>query len=114
MNLRCLITAFILLSFIFPTEAARYTRNATVKQLHPIANERPGAGGQNLIRIYVNQASWGESNCRTDAADMKKEDTHLYSTLLWAMSSGKSIRIEVADELKPYDTVCQVTALFVQ
>lgn len=110
-----LIKIVLLLALLIPTLsfADRANREVTVRKLHPIAEVRPGAGGLNLIRIYVNQASWGELDCRDDAADLKKSDDHLLSILLWAMSMDKKIKIEVTEDIKPYDTVCQVTALHV-
>lgn len=68
----------------------------------------------NLTRVYVQSAAWGDTDCRHDSADLKKEDTHLLSILLFAISVGKSITIEVSDAHKPFGTVCQITSLFVE
>ena len=105
----CLFSLFVTID----STAASAVRQVTVTSLHPIANERPHSAGTNLTRVYVNSGAWGKTSCRTDAADLKKEDSHILSQLLWAISSKKSIKIEVNDTLRPFDTVCQITALFI-
>ncbi len=90
-------------------------RTITITQLHPIAAVRPASPKHiNLTRIYVNNGKWGNTDCRQDAADLRKEDSHLMAILLAAWLNSKSITIEVDSSLRPADTVCQVTALFVK
>ena len=88
-------------------------REVAIQKLHPIAAARSGAVGENITRVYVNSASWGGTSCRQDAGDLTKEDTHLLSILLWAMSNNAKIVMEVDDTRRPVDTVCRITALFV-
>ena len=108
-----LLVSALLLTLQFPVYAASGSRVVTVSKIHPIAAVRP-AGGSNLIRVYVDAAPWGQTACRTDAADLQKDDKHLLASLFWAMSMNKQITIEVDDTLTPMDAVCQITAMFVE
>jgi hypothetical protein len=92
--------------------ATEFIREVTVKEILPIAADRPAyPGSANLVRTYVNQAAWGSSACRTDAADLQASDKHLVSVLLTAWATGRSIIIAVDDAKHPFDSVCQVTFL---
>lgn len=94
------------------SNAVEANREATVLEVLSLAADRPNApASQNLVRIYINSASWGAAVCREDAVDLKKEDAHLLSTLLFAIASQKTITIGVDDRRKPYDNVCQVVWL---
>lgn len=98
--------------------AKHATREVTVTQLHPISSNRPAASSsENSTRVYVNPGAWGDTQCREDAADLLKEDTHLLSMLLMAWTTGKKITIEIDDTSIPWgpsETVCQVTALYIK
>ena len=86
--------------------------NLTIDRIHPISGERAGAtNSQNLTRVYVNPGAWGSSDCRTDAADLKKEDTHTLSVLLTAFALNRSVDIYVDSTSKPWGRVCQITAV---
>lgn len=105
----------MLMSFGQFSFAAETSRQVTVLEMMPIAAERPNApASQNLVRIYVNSASWGATTCRANAADLKATDTHLLSTLLFALASQKSITIAVDDSRRPYDDVCQVVWIWIK
>ena len=107
-----LITAF---GWQASGDAAEYSRDVTVTQILPIAADRPAASqSANLVRVYVNSASWGASTCNQDSADLQVGDKHLISALLTAWASGKLITIAVDDSRRPYDTTCQVTWLAVK
>ncbi len=96
--------------------AAEYTRSSVnIIGFSPNADNRPHKPvASNIIRIVINEASWGAgSTCRENAADLQKSDTHMLSILLTAWASGKSVKMTVDDTLKPIDTVCQVTSLYV-
>ena len=67
-----------------------------------------------LTRVYVEPGLWGNSNCRQDAADLFKEDDHIYSLLLAAWVANKTVTIEVNDSVKPLGDVCKITAIFVK
>lgn len=89
--------------------------NLTIRSLHPMAVDRTHCTScSGITRIYVNQDVWGNSSCRKDAADLLKEDSHLLSILLMGWASGKKLRIEVNDQVKPIDKVCKVTAIWVE
>jgi hypothetical protein len=69
-------------------------------------------GSRNTIRVYVNQGAWPGSSCRETAFDIRKEDTHIYSTLLTAMASGWKLSVVVEDGQRPNDDVCQAVTLY--
>ncbi|KZZ44122.1 hypothetical protein A3759_12155 [Thalassolituus sp. HI0120] len=89
--------------------------NLTIKQIHPMAVDRTHCGEScsGITRIYVNSAVWGDTDCRQDAGDLYKEDDHILSTILFSWASGKNLRIEVNDQVKPIDSVCKITAISV-
>lgn len=102
-------TALIVISNL--AFAAPYSRDVTIESLHPMAVDRVHcASCSGVTRVYVNSASWGDSNCRTDAADLAFEDTHILSILMAAWVAGKKVKIEVNDTEKPVDQVCRITA----
>ena len=114
-SLKYFLISFVSFLLLAQTQvyAASAQREVSVLRIHPMAAVRP-AGGSNLIRIYVDVAPWGQTACRNDAVDFKKEDTHLMSTLLWGVTMKRTIIVEVDDTLLPFDDVCQATALFIQ
>lgn len=95
--------------------AGEFDRVVTITKILPIAGERPAfPQSRNVIRIYVNEASWGTSTCRQDAADLLALDKHLVSVLLTAWASGRQVTMAVDDSLHPVDTVCQIVWLSAQ
>ena len=90
-----------------------YNSEVEVKQLLSFTADRPHAPtSQDMTRVYFKEsAGWDSQNCRSDAADLRKDDEHTLSTLLFAWASGKSIAIGVDSRRKPYDNVCQVVWL---
>lgn len=89
--------------------AKHATREVTVTQLHPISSNRPAASSsENSTRVYVNPGAWGDTQCREDAADLLKEDTHLLSILLIAWTTGKKslsksmIQVSHGGPVRPY------------
>ncbi len=68
----------------------------------------------NYIRIYMPDATWGTPHCRGDAADLKKDDTHLLSVLLAAWASGKKIDMYIDDSIpRVQSTVCRLVNISV-
>jgi hypothetical protein len=111
-----IFTLICLILISVSTLSAEYTRsNVTVVKIHPLSKDRVHDSGlAGYTRIYVNQAAWGGSSCRADAADLKNGDSHLLSILLAAWVSGKKIDILVDDSLpKAQSSVCRITGLFV-
>lgn len=110
-----LITFLIAFCLPFNLLAKPVSRaNLTIRTIHPMAVDRthcPRCSG--LTRIYVDKGAWGDTNCRPDAGDLFKEDSHILSVLLTAWTTGKKITIEVNDQNKPLDEVCKITAVFV-
>ena len=97
--------------------AAEHSRVVTVTKVHPIGPVRPaGVTTQNTLRIYVNWASWGNSSCRADAADISGDDWLLISTFLQAWKDGRTITMYVDDTLRVVsgDTVCRVTTMGIE
>lgn len=89
--------------------AAEANREVQIVEILSLTGNRPNSPAlRDMTRVYVNPASWGSTNCREDAADLRKVDTHTYSMLLTAWASGKTVIIGVDDSLKPYDGVCQL------
>ena len=114
--LKILIVLCSLLCFISSTLLAKpiSRQNLKIVNVHPMAVDRTHcAKCSGITRVYVNKGAGGNSNCRVDAGDLYKEDDHMLSILLMAWATGKKIRIEVNDEVKPIDQVCKITALFV-
>jgi len=113
MYLKLLISILVLASAqVF---AGPITRDATITSFHPMAVDRthcPSCSG--LTRVYVNNASWGNSDCREDAGDLFKEDDHILSILLTAWIAGKAVQLEVNDTVKPIGTVCKITAAYIK
>ena len=73
------------------------------------SSKRPNSTAtENFVRIYVNDASWGSSTCRSDAADLAATEKNILSVLLSAWVTTKTIDIAVDDTLRPIDTVCQL------
>ena len=89
-------------------------RLVTISNLHPMSIARTGANGKSITRVFVNSAAWGTTTCRTDAADLNNDDTHISSILLAAWMSDKKLTIYVEDTQRPIDNVCRITALVVQ
>ena len=96
--------------------AGEYQRqDVTIVRLHPIADNRPAAPAyQNITRVYLTHGAWGNSTCRQDAADLLKTDTHLLSLLITGWTTNKKINIVVDDALRLGDSVCQITALYLE
>ncbi len=113
------VKKLVLLVLFFTFSTAVYAKpvdrtDLTIVNVHPMALERthcPKCSG--LTRVYVNRGAWGDTNCRTDAGDLFKEDDHILSVLLFAWATGKKVRIEVNDQVKPLDEVCKITAVYV-
>ena len=106
-----------MLALVIASEAlaAPINRDVTITEIHPMSVNRthcPACSG--ITRVYVNVAAWGSSDCRQDAADLLKEDDHIYSTLLAAWLANKAVKIEVNDTVKPLDEVCKITAIWVK
>lgn len=111
--MKLLLLVFSLL-FVNLAFAQPISRQVEIVKFHPMAVERthcPECSG--ITRLYVNQAPWEDSDCRDDAADLLKEDTHLLSILLTAWTTGKSVSLEVNDEVKTLSGVCKITAAYV-
>lgn len=103
-----------LLGLSVVAHSAPATRSVVITKVHPMAVNRlhcPTCSG--YTRIYVQSAPWGNTTCRTDAADLAKEDSHLLSVLMTAWVTGKQVVIEVNDASRPIDEVCRVTAMSV-
>jgi len=89
-------------------------KNLSISNIHPMAVDRTHCRKcSGITRIYVNKGPWGDTNCREDAGDLYKEDDHILSTILFAWDSGKKIRIEVNDQVRPIDEVCKITAVYI-
>jgi hypothetical protein len=113
MNLK--IIASILMFYSVFSIAEPVSRDITIASFHPMSVDRshcPSCSG--ITRIYVNNASWGSTDCRSDAADLFKEDEHILSLLMTAWIAGKAVKLEVNDQVKPIDTVCKITAAFIK
>jgi hypothetical protein len=112
MNYKTLIT---IVFFLFSTGlyAAEYSRSdLSITSLKGMAVSRPAnLNAVDYIRLYTNSGSWGSSNCRQDAADLSKADTHLVSMLLSALAQKQSVILSIDDSLKPIDNTCQVVAI---
>jgi hypothetical protein len=107
------VCLFVLLNATV-SHPAEFSRPVTIRSIYPLAEGRPTEPGRkNIIRVYVNQEPWGASTCRNDAADLLPSEKNLLSILLTAIALGKPVHIYVDDTMRPYDTVCQVTALWV-
>ena len=107
----------LFVAFSLPLYAADPERVVNIKTLHPMGSSRPHCPScQGFTRVYIKESdvSWGNTTCRKDAADLSKEDTHLMSVLLIAFSTGRPVKIEVTDILRPVsnDQVCQITAIW--
>ncbi len=113
--LSVILTTFSFIFDISPTSAAEHGRSITVKKIHALSETRPVAPyTAGTIRVYVNPASWGSSDCRSDAADFVLDsvnDRVNYLTFLTALSSGWKIELRVDDTLRPVDSVCRITAV---
>ena len=110
--------SWLILSALIPlhtVSAEEVRRDVTIVKVTPMAHARPvQTASQGITRIYVNDASWGSTTCRTDAADLKNEDSHILSMFMAAWFAGKSIRINVDSNLRPIDTTCQITYITVE
>lgn len=106
------LASIMLLAAPCMAHGAEASRWVVVSSSHSIAANRPAApASQNFIRVYVNNAAWGSTTCRQDAADIARTDTHLVAQLLAALGSEKAITLTVDDTLRPIDNACQVTAM---
>jgi len=105
------VKKLIWLIFLIPilASAGEVNRVVTIDRILSFTADRPNVpASQNITRVYVNEAAWGSSSCRQDAADLIKEDEHTYSLILMAWASGKSLKIGVDDRRRPYDSVCKI------
>ena len=94
--------------------AAMVTPENITKTLSISVNRPVATGSQDLLRVYFDAVTWNFScDCRTTAADILKEDSHIRAELALALALGKSVQITVDDSLKIYDDVCTVTNLVV-
>jgi hypothetical protein len=85
-----------------------------LKKIHPIASKRPAAPAtQDMLRVYVNAAFWGSTDCSQTAFDSPRSEDLLISTLLAAWAAKKTMTVYVDDTLRPMDAACQATALLV-
>jgi hypothetical protein len=93
----CILLVVFSVSIVFAKPVSR--SGLKIERIHPMSVDRTHCGVKcsSLTRFYVNKGSWGDTNCRTDAADLLKEDSHIYSLLLIIWASGKKVRIEVDD-----------------
>ena len=93
--------------------AAEYSQNGiSIKRVKGMAAVRPSnPRAVNQIRLYFDQADWGSSSCRKDAADLPKSETHIISMMLSSMALQQSVVISVDDTLKPIDNTCQIVGL---
>ncbi len=91
-------------------------RIVTINKILSFSGARPAqTASQNVIRVYVNQAEWtGAPSCRNDAADLQASDQHTLSLLMMAWATGKEIEIGVEENLKPIDTVCQISFIIIK
>lgn len=68
----------------FSAFSASGGREVTIERFHPISQVRSDTNGVSITRVYVNNAAWGETDCRKDAADLVNDDDHIASILLTA------------------------------
>lgn len=96
-------------SLLSNANAAEYQRSVVIQKILAFSSKRPNSTAtENFVRIYVNDASWGSSTCRSDAADLAATEKNILSVLLSAWVTTKTIDIAVDDTLRPIDTVCQL------
>ncbi len=104
----------VLSGFSSIAHAEPVSRDVTITTFHPMAVDRthcPSCSG--ITRVYVEPGAWGSTTCRPDAGDLYKEDSHLLSILLTARATGLNVKLEVNDAVRPIDTVCKITAVWV-
>lgn len=97
-----------------PASATEVTRQVTVSNIAAVGTVRPGGPStQSLVRVYVNPAAWGSTNCRADAGDLSPDDWYLLPTLMMAWRDGKTISLAVESTLKidTTDTVCRIVVV---
>ncbi len=106
-----LVLLIVTSELVFATEYVK--ENVQISSIRPFSEaqvEFPGLA--NYIRIYMPDSSWGDSNCRNNAADLSKNDTHILSVLLTAWASGKQIDMYVDDSIpRVHSTVCRLVGV---
>jgi hypothetical protein len=98
-------------------DAAEFTRQVTVARVAMTSVSRPAyPGAQSIFRVYSTSAgSWGNSDCRADAADLSLDDWHMYGLLMraWKDSIQVNITVESSIKIDTTDTVCKIVAVLV-
>ena len=101
-----IVISILFTSKLFATEAMK--ENIKVHSILPLSPYRTASKGKKIIRISINNQTWG-INCRGTEVDLiLPEDSHIYATLLFAMQNGQTINMSVDDNQKPIDDVCRV------
>jgi hypothetical protein len=97
------------------TSGAEFTRTVSIGKIAAISTVRPAAlGAQGFVRIYMSTAaSWGNSSCRADAADLSIDDWQLYGAIMraWKDNLSLSITVESTERIDTTDTVCRITVV---
>jgi hypothetical protein len=107
---KSLILTIIILTPFHARTAIR--ENVQIESINFISGSRTvSLNSAGLVRLNLPEGNWGSSDCRTTAADIIPEDTHLHAAALAAIMAGKTVRINIDSTVKPFDDVCKVDSI---
>ena len=107
--------AFFLFAIFSINVIAESRDNITIAKINVISNERKTSlKSAGIVRLYFSSAPWGETTCRSSAADIIPSDDKLYSAALAAFMAGRSVLITVDPTTRPNDDVCKVDAIHIK
>lgn len=106
---------FLMFTLISMGSAAQSRDNIKITKLNVISSERrtsPKSVG--VVRLYFASAPWGETTCRSSAADIIHGDDRLYTAALAAFMADRTVLITVDSTTRPIDDVCKIDAIHIK
>lgn len=109
------LLAIVLLVFLSVSAAAESRDNIQITKINVVSTERKTSlKSTGIVRLYFSSAPWGETTCRSSAADIIPSDDKLYTAALAAFMAGRSVLITVDPTTRPNDDVCKVDAIHIK
>lgn len=107
--------AIVLLAFFSVNAIAESRDNIQITKINVVSTERKTSlKSAGIVRLYFSSAPWGETTCRSSAADIIPSDDKLYAAVLAAFMAGRSVLITVDPTTRPNDDVCKIDAIHIK
>ncbi len=107
--------AFVIFALLSLNVIAESRDNIKITKINVISSERKSSlKSVGIVRLYFVSAPWGETTCRSSAADIIPSDNKLYSAALAAFMAGRSVLITVDPKTRPNDDVCKIDSIHIK